>query len=869
MDRPSREGNTSNLASLMIRRVTFKLLLVAVVFVSVLNNQPSLGNRRGGVVVNAELTLQQTSGACNINAGATPDEHVIANGHPTEICGVQISATEDSAALIQVSLNPSDTNFLYIERVEDIDCIGENRFVSIYGENLESKGPCGVALYDREFKLNLHGEVDIVVHAINVTQQQIDEFRCEDIVDTSETALTTATATVDLNHVCRVDEYHSVFLCDYKKSKFNGCKFKFPADCNVTLLHHKEVAFECADGAHAHTKSLLYYPDSTTILDFKSNHVAAIEGNAFTGLNTLEQLHLQRNQIEMLPADVFRGLKNLRFLKLSINSMETIDGSIFRDQVMMTGLHLSKNLFATLPLNLFWGLNSLATLILNAQTLSDLDPLIFKDLANLTALILASNQLTYIRPGLFDKTVALKILDLSFNLLTVVPPISHLINLEKLYVENNSLRIVHRADFSGLHELEEIIVSQPEICECYVPDVANCSTNVAQSSFLTCTRMLSDRALAAFMWLIGMSALIGNAFVLWWRHSREAKHKVQSRLILNLACSDFLMGVYMVLIASADIHFGDQFPLSAETWRTGATCRFAGFISVLSCEASVLFVTLISIDRLICIKYPNAKFKFGRRSILVAVLVCWMIGLVLSITPAILSRTNPQLYDNSHVCIGIPLSLVTSYSTHLFDKKTEIITGFKIKKKLLITQVVGDEPGMFYSTAIFIGLNSFCYVVVLVCYIVILTTIYKMSRRYGGLVQEMKDQIRLTVRVTAIVVTDFVCWVPVIVLGILVQTESITLPPSVFAWVVTFILPLNSAINPYLYTIADIIRDRRNGGTAAAGDDGCDNIIKDDRKKTPDLDVIIYDVKGGGVGGLSQEMATMPDGTEDPSYGAI
>ena len=46
-------------------------------------------------------------------------------------------------------------------------------------------------------------------------------------------------------------------------------------------------------------------------------------------------------------------------------------------------------------------------------------------------------------------------------------------------------------------------------------------------------------------------------------------------------------------------------------------------------------------------------------------------------------------------------------------------------------------------------------------------------------------------------------------MGILVQSGVVVLPAHVFAWSVTVILPINSAINPYLYTIAYIISNRR------------------------------------------------------------
>ena len=73
----------------------------------------------------------------------------------------------------------------------------------------------------------------------------------------------------------------------------------------------------------------------------------------------------------------------------------------------------------------------------------------------------------------------------------------------------------------------------------------------------------------------------------------------------------------------------------------------------------------------------------------------------------------------------------------------------------------------------------------------------------------MEKQIKMTTKVAAIVLTDFACVAPIVVMGILVQTNVVVLPSSVFAWSVAVILPVNSAINPYLYTIANIIINRR------------------------------------------------------------
>ncbi|KAG8255521.1 hypothetical protein J6590_090551 [Homalodisca vitripennis] len=56
-------------------------------------------------------------------------------------------------------------------------------------------------------------------------------------------------------------------------------------------------------------------------------------------------------------------------------------------------------------------------------------------------------------------------------------------------------------------------------------------------------------------------------------------------------------------------------------------------------------------------------------------------------------------------------------------------------------------------------------------------------------------------RMSLLVATDAACWVPIIVLG-LASLAGFTVPPQVFAWVAVFVLPLNAAINPVLYTLS-------------------------------------------------------------------
>ncbi|ELU14102.1 hypothetical protein CAPTEDRAFT_197256 [Capitella teleta] len=53
------------------------------------------------------------------------------------------------------------------------------------------------------------------------------------------------------------------------------------------------------------------------------------------------------------------------------------------------------------------------------------------------------------------------------------------------------------------------------------------------------------------------------------------------------------------------------------------------------------------------------------------------------------------------------------------------------------------------------------------------------------------------------VVTNFCCWFPINVMGLL-AIACVDIPGDVYAWSIVFILPINSAINPILYTISNM-----------------------------------------------------------------
>lgn len=71
-----------------------------------------------------------------------------------------------------------------------------------------------------------------------------------------------------------------------------------------------------------------------------------------------------------------------------------------------------------------------------------------------------------------------------------------------------------------------------------------------------------------------------------------------------------------------------------------------------------------------------------------------------------------------------------------------------------------------------------------------------------GHVDKDREDMVLAVRFFFIVFTDCLCWLPIVLIKILAFANPDLVSPTVYAWVVVFILPINSAINPIIYTIA-------------------------------------------------------------------
>lgn len=131
--------------------------------------------------------------------------------------------------------------------------------------------------------------------------------------------------------------------------------------------------------------------------------------------------------------------------------------------------------------------------------------------------------------------------------------------------------------------------------------------------------------------------LIGNGIVIWVT-GFKSKKTVNSVWLLNLALADFVFVLFLP--------FYIDYILRDFHWDFGvAMCKMNSFVLVMNMYASVLFLTVLSIDRYVSLVHLNWSQRY--RSVKRAWVVCgciWTLAVALS-SPALVFRDTVRLHD--------------------------------------------------------------------------------------------------------------------------------------------------------------------------------------------------------------------------------
>ncbi|XP_070548178.1 G-protein coupled receptor GRL101-like [Ptychodera flava] len=291
--------------------------------------------------------------------------------------------------------------------------------------------------------------------------------------------------------------------------------------------------------------------------------------------------------------------------------------------------------------------------------------------------------------------------------------------------------------------------------------------------FSSCDDLISDTFMRFVIWVVGLVAFLGNLFVLLRqvRLNDTEKMKISMLLITNLALADVLMGAFLMIIATADVYYRGIYVKNSRLWRINDFCVVAGALATVSTIMSVFILSLMAVQHALIVNFPLRNTILSPTQLKVILASAWMISTFMAAAPKLdFHYFDEFFYGRTGMCLPI----------HLQTDKT---------------------PGWVYATFIYVIFVALGFLTVLASNFAVRRGIKRLEEISNVRVNVVEEGL---VSVTsAMVKTDLMCWLPLVVIGLVVLGGS-EIHPNLYAWTVTFILPFNSALNPILFTYRSI-----------------------------------------------------------------
>ncbi|KAM5289083.1 relaxin receptor 2 [Ctenodactylus gundi] len=584
---------------------------------------------------------------------------------------------------------------------------------------------------------------------------------------------------------------------------------QYPQYCDC-----KETELDCIN---AGLTSVPTISTNVTLLSLKKNKIHSLPDKVFIRYTELKKIFLQHNCIRHISRRAFFGLYNLKILYLNHNCITTLRPGVFKDLHQLTWLILDDNPITRISKGLFSGLNSLFFLSMVNNYLEalpqqmcvqmpqlnwmDLEGNRIKYLANstflscksLTVLFLPRNQIDLVPEKTFSSLKNLGELDLSSNMITELP--AHLFKdlklLQKLNLSSNPLLYLHKNQFVSLKQLQSLDLEKIEIpnihremfqpmknlshiyfktfryCS-YAPHVRICMPLTDGISSIE--DLLANNILRIFVWVIAFITCFGNLFVIGMRSLIKSENTTHAMSIKILCCADCLMGVYLFSVGFFDMKYRGQYQKYALLWMESLQCRLLGFLAVLSTEVSVLLLTFLTLEKFLVIVFPFSNIRPGKRQTLVILTCIWAAGFLIAVIPFWNEDYFGNFYGKNGVCFPLHCDQ---------------------------TETTGSRG---YSLGIFLGVNLLAFLTIGFSYISMFFSIQKTALQTAEVRNHIGEEVAVANRFFFIVFSDAICWIPVFVVKVL-SLLQVEIPGTITSWIVIFFLPINSALNPILYTL--------------------------------------------------------------------
>ena len=360
--------------------------------------------------------------------------------------------------------------------------------------------------------------------------------------------------------------------------------------------------------------------------------------------------------------------------------------------------------------------------------------------------------------------------------------------------------------------------------------------------------IIVDPFLSVFAWIVGLLATLFNIIVFSRTITEMRDFSCSSKLlnklmILMISLGDFMVGLYLIVLSVVNVLLKETYCKERLVWLTSGYCAALGVVSSTGSQISLFAMVVLSLCRVIKISSarPGATGNKWYKFIFFALVVILLLAsFTISYLP-LLNRledffVNGLLYDKKiklfvgapskqkHIAIlekyyskfrgnpNLPWATIRRLVQNMFSQRHGGVDGVKLHFYgndgvcLFKYFVTPEDPQAFYTLSV-LSLNFACFFIVATSYALINIQVVTSSfSKYLGRcskteragLQGRSTTLQIQRKITIIILTDFFCWVPFVVVSGLHYLLIVDASP----WYATFsivILPINSVINPLLY----------------------------------------------------------------------
>ena len=426
--------------------------------------------------------------------------------------------------------------------------------------------------------------------------------------------------------------------------------------------------------------------------------------------------------------------------------------------------------FVITDFNMFHHMVSLRRLLLPHNNIEIVHDSMLASMSELSVLDLSHNLIKYISQITLCSLHNLQYISLHHNLIVELP--AHLFinnrDVQVLLLNSNKLTPETAIIDVSLPSLYHLSSDIPRLC-CAFNTVKICSPPFPL--FVSCSNLITSKALIVLGWLIGLSTpilSISCISLLIYKIFSPATRvpRVIMLYSTNLSLAEFVTSLCLLSYSVINVVYDDEFGIIADQWRQSFKCLSLESLFSVSSRTCLAFAVCLSVHFAIHIPSVIPK-KSSLNATFFQIIIIWIVITSICITVQVLEHVR-NIDPFNYFCFPF-----TTY----FPSDPLILS---LQSVLLILDII----------LIMVTVVSYVYLLVF--------SIRRSKNKTLQCVNKRKEKLqKLAVRLTILILSTVLTWMPVVCVQILVLVK-ITILPDIYLWCILVSFPINLIIDPIL-----------------------------------------------------------------------